>query len=492
MTDSNRVQLAHVRESTLGTTPNTPRMRKARFTGESLAFQPAFVQSQEIRDDRMNSDPIKVNETHQGAINGELSFPVDNSPFSDWLESLLCNEWVNTPVRENDGTADSVITAVTASSDTYTVTDTGADFVTGMLVLASGFANAGNNGLVRAESGSSGTALVVPASPGLTDEAAPGASARLKVVGLQGASGDLVAAADGITSTALNFTTLGLAVGQWIKVGGTGSDFRFATAACNGWARITAIAAGKLTLDNLPSGWTTDAGTGKTLRIWFGDQLKNGVLTLGQTIERGFLGQQTPVYIHEEGMVVGQGEFSFPFDNVATWTLNFMGMTGGIATSPLDASPDDATTAGIMAAGVNVGRIAENGAVLTGPNFVRSLTIGVQNTLRAQGAIRGDGQVGAIGIGKGSCDVTVTAETYFGSDALLTKLFAGSPTNLNARLTKASQAIIYGIPRITFTEGAPAAGAKNQDVMLNLTSMASKDTLTSSQILLDRLEYFEA
>ena len=37
----------------------------------------------------MNSDQIKVNETHGGAINGELSFPPDGSAFSDWLESHL-------------------------------------------------------------------------------------------------------------------------------------------------------------------------------------------------------------------------------------------------------------------------------------------------------------------------------------------------------------------------------------------------------------------
>jgi hypothetical protein len=49
------------------------------------------------------------------------------------------------------------------------------------------------------------------------------------------------------------------------------------------------IAAAKLTLDNLPTGWTTDAGTSQTVKVWFGDQLKNGTTQFGQTIERGFL-----------------------------------------------------------------------------------------------------------------------------------------------------------------------------------------------------------
>lgn len=492
MTDSNRVRLAHVREAVLGTTPETPRMRRARFTGESLAYQPQFVQSEEIREDRMNSDPIKVNETHGGGVNGELSFPTDNSPFSDWLESLFCAEWSSAAVRDNDGTADSVIGQVTASSDTFGFTDSGADFVTGMLVQASGFGESGNNGLFRAIAGSSGTALVVSDTPGLTDEAAPPAAARLKCVGLEGTEADLAAVADGITSSSLNFTTLPLVAGMWIKVGGTGAGYRFATEANNGWARITTVAANKLTLDNLPAGWTADTGEYVTLRVFFGDQLKNGVLTLGQTLERGFLGQASPSYIIERGMVVGQGEFSFPFDDKATWTMTFMGMTGEVDDTALDASPDEVTTNPVMAAGVNVGRIAEAGAVLSSPNWVRSMTLGIQNNLRAIGAIRGDGLVGAVDIGKGSCDVTVTAETYFGSKALLDKVLAGTVTNVNARIAKAGQAMVFGLPRVTWSEGAPSAGGRNQDVMLALNGMVSKDTTTAAHVLLDRLEYFEA
>ncbi|TIU92904.1 MAG: hypothetical protein E5W09_27150, partial [Mesorhizobium sp.] len=68
--DSNRTRMTVVEEVTLGITPVTPRMRTARFTGETLAFRPTFVTSEEIRDDRMNSDPIKIGETNSGPING--------------------------------------------------------------------------------------------------------------------------------------------------------------------------------------------------------------------------------------------------------------------------------------------------------------------------------------------------------------------------------------------------------------------------------------
>ncbi|TGV23899.1 hypothetical protein EN811_31160, partial [bacterium M00.F.Ca.ET.168.01.1.1] len=88
---------------------------------------------------------------------------------------------------------------------------------------------------------------------GITDEAAPAAAARMKVVGFQGSSGDITATSTGIGSTTLDFTTLGLTVGQWIKIGGIAAGEQFATAALNTFARITAIAANALTLDNLPA-----------------------------------------------------------------------------------------------------------------------------------------------------------------------------------------------------------------------------------------------
>lgn len=494
MTDSNRTRMTTVEEVTLGTTPVTPRMRTARFTGETLAFRPTFVTSEEIRDDRMNSDPIKVNESNSGPVNGELSFPVDETALSIWLKSLMCSDWLNTPFRDNDGVADSVITNLADTTDVATVT-TGAAFVVGQLVRFSGFTNAANNGVFRCTTGSA----TVPAflGAGFVAEAAPPAAARMKTVGFMGAAADITALADGLGSTLLDFTTLGLRVGQWVKVGGAAdaSTFAFlvtagAVARRNAWARIIAIAATKLTLDNLPAGWTTDVGTGKTIQVFFGDQIKNGVDTKSCTIERGFMGQAVPTYIAQRGMVAGEGQFNFTTEDKARYTLTFSGMSGQASTTSLDATPDAATTNAVMAAAVNVGRIAENGVCLGSPNWMQSLQISVNNNLRMINALDCDETIGPVDIGKGSFDVTINAPTYFGSDALLTKLFAGTPTNINTRIAKNNQAIIFAIPRITFTDGSPSATAKNTDAILPLTGMASKDELTSAHLIIDRLEYY--
>jgi hypothetical protein len=165
-------------------------------------------------------------------------------------------------------------------------------------------------------------------------------------------------------------------------------------------------------------------------------------------------------------MVAGQGTFNFVTEQIATWSISFNGLTGEDTTTSLDSSPDSETTSAIMAAAVNVGRIAENGSIIANKNYIRSCNFTINNNLRNIGGIRSDGLVGPEAIGTGSADVSVAIETYFGSNTLLTKLFANTATNINVRIAKNSQAMVWAVPRITFTDGSPNATAKNTDPVL--------------------------
>src|SRR6185437_33196 len=145
MSTANRVQLTFCRETTIGTTPNTPRMRTARFTKEALSFTPNYIDSNELRADRQMIDPIKVMQASAGSIDFELSYPDDNSFISEIIRSALWNSWVNAPVFDNDGTADSVVTDAGTTSNTYVVAAGGAAVKAGHLVRATGFTNSANN-----------------------------------------------------------------------------------------------------------------------------------------------------------------------------------------------------------------------------------------------------------------------------------------------------------------------------------------------------------
>lgn len=491
MTSSNRVQLTTVEETTLGTTPTTPRMRLRHMTGESLAFSPLFVEPAELRSDRMTGDSILVGTQSNGGINYEWTYPFPGSPKDTDIKSALYNTWTNTATRDNDGTADSVITDVATTNTVLTCT-TGTAFVAGQLVRFTGFGVANNNGVFACTTGSATVPRFV--GSGITNETAPPGTARVKVVGFIGASGDITATATGLGSTALDFTTLGLAVGQWIKVGGTATADKFATAALNTWIRITAIAATALTCDNLPSAWTTDSGTSKTIKVWLGDTIKNATTQLGQTIERGYMGQTTPTYIVQTGMVVAQYSLSQTWREKATVSVTFLGMGGSESTTALDASPDAApalATYPVFAGGVNVARLGETGLALSSPNWCRALSVTVANNLTEIGSLDTSGAVGITGH---ECTVTGTMDTYFGSHALLTKFYAGTPSAIVSIMAKAPQAFIVTLPRVIYNGGgSPNAGSKNVDVMLSLSFRASKDeTVTNALITCDRLEYYEA
>jgi hypothetical protein len=487
MTSANRTQVALVRETTPGTTPNTPRMRIMRVTGESLALNPTYVDSEELRSDRMLGDPTLTMLDANGSVNFELSYPEDNSPLSEIYRSAFMATWTNTPTFDNDGTADSVITDAGTTTDTYVVSSGGSAVVDGHLVRATGFTNAENNQVFKVAS-STGT-TIVGSGMNLTAEAAPPSTAKLKVVGFQGASGDITATADGLGSTVLDFTTLGLVSGQWIKIGGSASGDKFATAACNDWARVTDIQAGALTLDNLPASWATDSGSGKTIKVWFGDQIKNGTTETSLTIERGFLGQSVPTYIITKGMHANTLQHTFTSKQKVTGQAAFMGMGGSQSTTALDASPDAATTNAVMAANANVGRLAENGSTLTSPNWARSFDFTINNNLRQ---VEDVGSTSPVAVREGECTVTGKIETYFGDNSLLAKFYNGTATAINARVQKNSQALIFQVPRaIIRSDANPQATGKNTDVMLNASWQASIDDTTSAHIILDRLPYYE-
>ena len=78
-----------------------------------------------------------------------------------------------------------------------------------------------------------------------------------------------------------------------------------------------------------------------------------------------------------------------------------------------------------------------------------------------------------VAIREGECTVTGRSNHYFGSNALLAKFYAGTPTSLNSRLEKDSQALIFQFPRITFRgDGNPSA--QPEGVPVSTTSPGSK------------------
>lgn len=476
MSDSNFTQVARVTETTWGTTPGSPVATKVRVTQESFKFAVNYIRSEEIRQDRLTPDTIQTGARANGGFGMELSY----GAFDEEIESLFFSTWQKIAEITNSA-ADTEITAVTDSSDTFTVAAGGSAFKAGHLVRTSGFTNSANNGLFKVSS-STGTTVVVAGTPTLTDEAAPPQGAKIKAVGFEGASGDITATASGLGSTSLNFTTLGLTVGQWIKIGGGSAGNMFATALLNDWARITAIAATALTLDNKPSGWTTDNGASKTIRVWFGDYIRPGSTRKSFTYEKVVTSMTTPLYRRYRGMIANSMNLTIEASQIVTGSFDFLGKDEVTSTSSMDASPDEAPQNDIMNAVTDVGRIAENGSVISAANPIKRQTLTISNNLREQMAI---GTLGLIGVGVGDFDVTGEIQTYFGDNTLYDKYVNGTATSFNTRIVQDNKAVVFTIPRCKFEDADAASGGRNQDVMCTLQYRALRDndlTLTSFQM----------
>jgi len=87
--DANRTQLRYIEEATWGTTPATADMEEIRLTAESLNYGIEYIQSNEIRSDRMVADLIQTGAECGGGIDFELSY----AAFDDFLQAAMFSTW---------------------------------------------------------------------------------------------------------------------------------------------------------------------------------------------------------------------------------------------------------------------------------------------------------------------------------------------------------------------------------------------------------------
>lgn len=468
---TNRFQLSYVAEVTKGVQPATPAYKNMRVTSSGIVASPTRVTSNEIRSDRQVTDQILTALGSGGPVGFELSFKAHD----DMIEAALQGTWTNKPSRDNAGVADSVITNVATVNEVLTCT-TGASFVVGQLALFSGFGVAGNNGVFRCTQASATVPRFVGA--GLTDETVPPAAARVQVCGFRGASADITATATGLGSTALDFTTLGLQAGEWVKVGGDTAGSQFATAANNSWARVssaTAPTATAVTFDILPVGWGVDAGTGKTIEVYTGDFVKNGTTQRSFTIEAQQQDIAAPSYEYFTGEQLDQLALTLKAGAVISGTYTFTGQGTPTAGTVRTAGATDvaAPTFSVLNAASNVGRLAMNGVVVGSPSYLMEIGLDLKNNLAGQSALN---NIAPVGIRNGEINLSGALNAYFGDLVLLNAVLADSDTSLMFRTGRSDgnrESLLFDVPAAKVSGTAPVSG-KNADRMFTGSFAAKK------------------
>lgn len=459
---TNRVKTSRTRETVFGVLNSNPVWKPVRTTAPKVQPNIQTVVSDEIRSDRQVADNILVGQNASADMPGELSF----NTYDDDLEEALQSAWVSQP-SITVATSDTEISDVSAT--TLTVASGGAAFKVGHLTLISGMTTTANNKLARVSS-STGTTIVYPAST-FTAQAVVNVGTAVRVVGFEGASADIVATISGgnaLTSTTLDFTTVGLAAGDWVRIGDGNTGNSFATAGCNGWARVSAVAANRLSFDVVPAAWAADAGTGKAIRVYFGDRLRNGATKISAQFERQFLDHSPVTYEYETGATCDTFEISMSPKAIVKVGRSYKATVVTTQTSRVAGSTDlSATTTDVMNTSSNVGDLAVNGTTIAGPNFVTSYGISINNNLDYQDGI---GSIGAVGIRNGEFNVSGDLTMYFGALTYYQMVLNNTTFGLNSRVLDASankQGYVFDTPAVKFSAGEPQVDGKNQSVMFN-------------------------
>lgn len=143
MSDSNRVQLAYVEESTFGEVESGGNLQVLRFTSESLHQETTTQPSNEIRDDRQVTDVKRTKIGASGAVNLELSY----GSYDDLLQAALMSGAWSSIVTETETTFSMAV------SDN-SVNDSASGFVTAgyaanQWAKISGFTTTANNGYFK-------------------------------------------------------------------------------------------------------------------------------------------------------------------------------------------------------------------------------------------------------------------------------------------------------------------------------------------------------
>ena len=211
------------------------------------------------------------------------------------------------------------------------------------LFYAIGWRNAANNGMKVLGAAVAPGATSITIAGAVAETPITGQMGELNVAGVRAAAGDLTMDSSGnLLSTALDFTTLGLAVGQMIWVGGINVANQFFNTANTGFARISIIAAHKLTLSKREGVYVTDDGTSTgsggtplSIDILFGGYVRNVAADSPDYLETSYQFELASPNIIAGGLTgfeYGTGNWlntiiiAVPITSKITMTLAFVGI----------------------------------------------------------------------------------------------------------------------------------------------------------------------
>lgn len=466
--DSNATGLAIAEESELGVLPGTPVWYPQEpneyddFGGELTLLARNPINSGRQRKKGNITDLEAAGGYNQDFTSENTADVLQGFVFADYRRKL------ELPVTSVSGTA-------------YTVAGA-TDVLSATLFMASGFTNAENNGL-KLVTGTTATTISVS---GLVAEASPPAAAKLVMVGREYAA-DVLSVDAGVgvlpkLAIATDWAPHGLVAGEWIFIGGDTTITQFGQAVNNGFKRIRQVTDDYLVLDQSIDEMVDDAGTGKTIRVFFGRFLKNEaddslIVRRSYHIERQLSRPNTSDPFNQAEYIVGAvpNELTLNVESADKMTVDLSFMAIDFTTSDSDTGPLSGTRATIDEAdafntssdikhirlAVQTGTASAPGALF---GYVTDLTISINNNLSANKAV---GVLGAFDVTAGSFDVSAEVTAYFTDVAAIETIRSNADVGLFLIAVKDNAGVVFDVPLVAVGSGMLEIEA-NEPVMLPL------------------------
>lgn len=272
--------------------------------------------------------------------------------------------------------------------------------------------------------------------------------------------------ADAAPTGTSDFTAL--AAGSWFKVVPPAA----ATAAVKAyfadrWFQVASTTSTVITLDAS----TPISGAGLGLMAVPGYAITQSVVSNGNTPkfftfewDQSDIGQ----FLWYSGMQTNSMSLSLEVGSIITGSFDFMGRGHDIQqVTKLPGTPVASQSLDPMNAVTDVGLVMENGAnLLTANSFIKSVSLEINNNLRAQKSV---GVYGNSGVGTGELAVSGSLDVYFEDATYYKKWLNGTTTSLVIGMAdELGNGYLFEMDKVKFKDGGLNPGGKDSDVMLNL------------------------
>lgn len=476
--DSNIVGLRYAEEESLGVLPSTPVWNPLEpnsfsdFGGEIVT-----VARNPINPSRQRKKGVTTDLSASGGINTDIT----QNNLQDIMQGYM---FADLRAKASQDVTSTTLGNLNVASE--------AGFLVNHMVLVDGMDASANDGLKVLDTVASGVLGTVPA---MADET-PSGSPTVKVVGVVGATGDIdIDASSGLpamTSTVLDFTTLGLIIGEWVRLGGDETISQFTNAANLGFSRIRTIAANRVSFDKTEQTMVTETAAAKEIKIFTGSVLKNELGTLikrrSYQLERtlGAPDDALPSQVQSEyitGAVPNEFTLNMPSADKVTVDMTFVGTnveqrTGAVGvksgTRPTLVDSDMFNTSSDFAR-IKLAKIIDGDSA---PEdlfaFAEEMTLTISNGIEPDKAL---GVLGAFDVSAGTFEVGGSMTAYFADITATQAVRDNDDLTIDVHMVKQNAGITFDIPLFALGDGRPNV---EQDSSIKLP--LNMDAATASKI----------